>query len=125
MPEIEDPQPIPGLPGETVQFRRWATYDDELQLMAEVAEFLEADPDRKAKLAFLPSRRTCLMIAAWSLRDDEGEPLPVEPDNLLGRLPRRATNWLIAEAEKRYEGRPEVEEGPFDGRSPQLSTATT
>lgn len=125
MGEIEDPQPIPGLPGETVQFRRWATYDDELQLMADVAEFLETDPSHKARLAFLPGRRTCLMIAAWSLRDAAGEPLAVEPESLTGQLPRRVVNWLIAEAERRYEGRAEEHEGPFDGRSPQLSAATT
>lgn len=124
MHEIEDPQPIPGLPGETVQFRRWATYDDELQYTADAGEFLDTNPDRKAKLAYLDEHKTCLMIAAWSLRDAADEPRPVEPESLRA-LPRRVAHWLIDEAEKRYEGRPEVQEGPFDGRSPQLSAATT
>ena len=124
MDPIEDPQPIPGLPGETVWFRRWATYEDELQYLTDGAAFLDTNPDRKAKMAYLPAAKACLMIAGWSLRDAGGELRPVDQASLR-TLPRHVAHWLMDEAEKRYEGRSEDREGPFDGRSPQLSTATT
>lgn len=119
-----DTLPVPGDPDATVTFRATATWEDERRLSRTSREIV-ATHDEADRGWHFRCARTLLMIERWTLVDHEGEPLPLTPETLASGINRRVAGWLDEEAERRYEGRTEDEEGPFDTSSPQPSTATT
>ena len=122
-----DEIPIPGANGATVTMKRQATYEDELAVQAAMP--VGADRDILWR-AFVPAR-TMVMIESWTLQDADGSPLPITELILLGqptpcgkRLPRRMARFIVNEAQRRYDGEDEEQEGPLGSPSPGLSPET-
>jgi hypothetical protein len=113
---------VPGADA-TVTFRSVATWEDERELVRRSSEVAEGASEEDRAYAFRTAR-ALLMIESWTLVDATGEPLPLEPEVLRRTLARHVATWIDREAERRFEGRPEGEEGPFGTRSPQPSTGT-
>jgi len=106
----------------TVTFRPFATWQDD-RLIARWARERQAEDDADRAHAFR-AFRTLLMVEGWTLQDRSGEVLPLTTETL-EHLPRQVATWIDDEAQRRFAGRTEEEEGPFDMPSPQPSTATT
>ena len=118
--EFDPPITIPGTDGATVTMKHEATYQDELDVMAVMPTGVTSDVFRKL---YVPAR-TMVMIESWTLTNGTGAPLEINEEVLLG-LPRRVASFIVEEARKRYDGRDEEQEGPFDSDSQQPSTDET
>ena len=120
-----DTLPVPGdEDGATVTFRASATWDDERRLARRVQELTGITDDGERGYAFR-AERTLLMVESWTLTDAQGDLLPLTAATLSTGLHRRVAAWIDEEAERRFEGRSEGEEGPFDSRSQPPSMGTT
>ncbi len=53
------------------------------------------------------------MVVDWNLTDEKDAPLPLTTESLK-RLDPRDGDFLVLEAQKRSQGRPEVQERPFE-----------
>lgn len=111
---------IPGTGGATVTMKRQATYDDELAVDAAMPPGV----DRSTSYRCYVPARTMVMIESWTLRERDGSSLPINEEVLTKRLSRRVAAFIAEEAARRYRGRDEADEAPFDSRSEQPSTAT-
>jgi hypothetical protein len=122
--------PVPGRDGKpdpsgaTVTFRGDAAFDDELEL-ARATQHLNEVADDVERVHGFRVARALLMIESWTLADGDGQVLPLTADVLRTKLSRRVAAWIDEQSTRRYEGREEEDEGPFDTRSPQPSMATT
>jgi hypothetical protein len=114
----QDALPIPGT-DRTVTLKAAASFGDDLHCDA-VAALLPAGTAERTHAYVLA--RTAVMIVAWDLVDAQGEPLPITPESL-ATLSIPVGGFLVAEARRRFEGRPEEEERPFKRRSRAPSEA--
>ena len=119
-----DTLPVPGDESATVTFRSAATWADEKRLTRRTRELSPSTEPEDRAYAFRVAR-TLLMVESWTLTDALGEPLPLTPEVLESGLSRQVAAWIDKEAERRFEGRSEEDEGPFAGSSRQPSTAKT
>lgn len=127
--EPEPPIEIPGAGGATVSFRSGASYGDDLAIDIEANHAVAVEPGKplspkqemERHIAYVLAR-TARMIVSWDLVDAAGQPLPVSADSLR-RLRPAVGEWLSAEAFRRFRGRPEEAERPFESASPGPSAA--
>lgn len=114
----DGPLPIPGT-DRTVTFKAAASYGDDLHVDVVAAQHAIGSPERTRAYVL---ERTVVMVLAWDLVNEAGQPLPITPDTLAG-LSKEVGNFLAAEARKRFEGRPAEAQPPFSKPSPEPSRA--
>jgi hypothetical protein len=118
--EPEDPIEIPGTGGRQVVFRSGASYGDDLAIDIAANHAVAVPPgvptspeqDQERHVAYVLAR-TVRMIVSWGLEDAEGQPLPITAESLK-RLTPAVGGWLNTEAYRRFQGRSEEAERPFE-----------
>lgn len=111
--------PIPGTDA-TVTMKSEATYEDELEVTAALPAGVEPRVFHKLYI----QARTIVMIESWTLKQEDGTPLPCNEDSLIA-LPRKVGSFIADEARKRYQGEDDAPLGTPSQPPSQETTSTT
>ena len=111
---------VPGHEHLWVEFKREATYHDELRLSQIRGELLERaekgeNGERKLDASMIAEwviAKAAVMVLGWNLGDQDGNTLPVSVESIM-KLRPAVIGFLGDEAARRMAGRPEEKEVPF------------